>query len=283
MSVACAVDELAAVLLADPGPELQLGCAPEAALMLRPVDLARMCAQASSIADFYCSRGIAVHRYRPADPPPNFVFQADLFFMTPEGAILGRPAGLPRVGEERWVQAELARLGVPIRTSMRGSATFEGADALWLEPGHALVGVGRRTNREGAEAVAAELAAQGARTSLVAVPRGVQHLMGLLVFVDDDLAAVHSGLAGHDILQVLDARGVEALVVPPGPELLERRGMNFVTLRRREVVMPAGCPELRGALRARGVTVYELEIGEYLAAAGGLGCLTGVLHRRRPS
>ena len=45
---------------------------------------------------------------------PNLMFVADLMFMTPEGAILGRPASTVRTGEERFVARRLAELGIAI-------------------------------------------------------------------------------------------------------------------------------------------------------------------------
>ena len=39
---------------------------------------------------------------------PNLMFCADLFVMTPQGAILARPASDVRAGEERWVARGLA-------------------------------------------------------------------------------------------------------------------------------------------------------------------------------
>jgi N-dimethylarginine dimethylaminohydrolase len=55
--------------------------------------------------------------------------------------------------------------------------------------------------------------------------------------------------------------------------------MNLVVLGPREVVIPSGCPGIRRRLDALGVVTHELEIGEYINAAGGLGCLVGILSR----
>jgi N-dimethylarginine dimethylaminohydrolase len=47
----------------------------------------------------------------------------------------------------------------------------------------------------------------------------------------------------------------------------------------RHVLMPAGCPLTRAAYEAAGISCQEVEIGELLKAAGGMGCLTGILSR----
>jgi N-dimethylarginine dimethylaminohydrolase len=67
------------------------------------------------------------------------MFVADCMFMTAEGAIRGRSASTVRAGEERWVARRLAALGVPIVRSVRGTGTFEGSDAMGLDPATVLV------------------------------------------------------------------------------------------------------------------------------------------------
>ncbi len=275
------VSPLEAVLLAWPGPELDVGDDPDEHLMLGRVDVPRIQRQARAIAEFYRSRGIAVHTHRPpVPPPPNYVFMRDLFLMTPEGAVLGRPAGVQRAGEERWAAEALALAGVPILRTMRGRATFEGADALWLSATRVLVGIGVRTNDAGVAQLGAVLEEQGVQLEAVPLPRtGVQHLLGVVNLIDDDLAAVNGAKADRALLARLAQLGIQALVIPPGPELLDRRSNNFVTIAPRELVMPSGCPDTRAQLEDLGVTCHELEVDEYVKAAGALGCLTGILSR----
>jgi N-dimethylarginine dimethylaminohydrolase len=43
--------------------------------------------------------------------------------------------------------------------------------------------------------------------------------------------------------------------------------------------MPAGSPNTRALYESQGITVIEAPIDQYLRAAGGMGCLTGVLRR----
>lgn len=42
----------------------------------------------------------------------------------------------------------------------------------------------------------------------------------------------------------------------------------------KQIVMPAGCPQITAALEARGYTVYSVELSEYLKAGGAAKCLT---------
>ena len=74
-------------------------------------------------------------------------------FMMPEGAILGRPASTVRAGEEWLIARRLADLGIPILRSVRGTGTFEGTDAMWIDPQAVLLTTGLQTNSEGAAQV----------------------------------------------------------------------------------------------------------------------------------
>lgn len=279
-SVRSEVAPLRAVLLAEPGEELDFDEPPDSHLMLERIDVETIRAQAEGIAEVYRGEGVEVHTYR-ADrlPPPNLIFMRDLFFMTPEGAVLARPAALQRAGEERFAAEALTRAGVPILRSLRGRSTFEGADALWLDDKTVMVGVGLRTNDEAFVELKELLATLGVTARAVPMPPGVQHLLGVVNLIDGDLAALHGGRAPSRLKVYLASHGIETLTIPPGEELDQGRGMNFVTLAPRRVLMPAGCPAIRNQLEEAGVQVVEAEVGEYLKAAGALGCLTGILSR----
>lgn len=268
------------VVLSWPGEELNYPGAANGQLMLAKPKLAAMRRQASELASFYERAGVTVHFARPATPPPpNFIFMRDLFWATPEGVVLGRPAALQRAGEERFAQEALARLGVPIVLQPRGRATFEGADALWLDHHTVLIGTGVRTNPAALAQLAPLLAALGAELIPVPLPAGVQHLLGIVNFAAPDLAVVNGGRASSELLALLAARRVRAIILPPDEELTAKLGMNFVTLGPRQIVMPAGCPGIKRRLGQAGIGCAEIEVGEYLKAAGGLACLTGILRR----
>lgn len=251
---------------------------PDEILFLDLPQLEELQCEATSIGAFYESHGIKVHWLRPPSSPPNFLFQRDLFFMTPEGAVLARPASLQRAAEAKLMAEALANLGVPIIASPRGSAVFEGADALWLDRQTVLVGIGFRTNYAGARFLSDVLRDMGVTVVSLALPEGVQHLLGVVNFIDWDMAAVRADKITEAALGVLRNAHVE-LISCGGEEVSEQRAMNFVTLTPRRVVMSANCPKTRQKFFEAGISVYELPTNEYQKAAGGLGCLTGILHR----
>jgi len=59
------------------------------------------------------------------------------------------------------------------------------------------------------------------------------------------------------------------------------RGMalNFVTLGPRRILMAAGNPVTLAFYEAAGVACQAVAVDELLKAAGGIGCLTGILER----
>jgi N-dimethylarginine dimethylaminohydrolase len=217
------------------------------------------------------------------DPPqstfPNQMFVADLFFMTPEGAILSRPASIVRAGEERHVALRLAALGIPILCSVRGAGTFEGADALWLDAQTVMLARGLRTNAEGASQVDAILSKMGVTVIPVDLPYGTMHLMGMLRFADRDLALAWPQRLAFSAVETLRQRGYRVRFLPVEHEADNGFALNFVTLGPRSILMPAGNPKTQSFYEDLGITCHTVETHELAKAAGAIGCLSGILER----
>jgi len=274
------VERLRSVILAWPGEELLVQGSPDDHLMLERVNLEEIRRQARGLASLFESQGVRVHLATPSRlPPPNFIFMRDLFFMTPEGAVLSRMASSQRAGEERHAAEALALIGVPVIALPRGEATVEGADVLWLAHDRVLVGVGGRTNRAGFELVSGLLGTMGVDTVAIPMPAGVQHLLGVVDLLSAELAAVRREKAPRELSQALSACHVTELPVPESEEVTAGRAMNFVCLEPMKIVMPSSCPRTARWFGEHGVTVLEADAGEYVRAAGGLACATGILHR----
>jgi arginine deiminase len=271
---------LRSVLLHRPGDELAASADFDAVNMLAPLDLARAQAQHDAMAQAYRAAGVAVCYAEPDDAPrPNQMFMADLFFMTPEGAILARPASEVRAGEERVAAQRLAALGIPIVRSVSGRGTFEGADAMWLDSQTVILGRGLRTNDEGAAQVAAVLREMGVATIQVDLPFGSMHLMGMLRIVDRDLAIGWPLRLAHRGVDALRERGYQVAFLPDEPEVRRNFAFNFVTLGPREILMAAGNPATQAFYEQLGITCHTTPIDELAKAAGAIGCLTGILER----
>jgi arginine deiminase len=281
---ACGVDSewsaLRAVLLHRPGTELAPGGDPDRAQMLGAVDVKRARRQHDALAQAYRDAGVAVHYVDPEETPTaNLIFVADLLFLTPEGAIVGRPASTVRAGEERPVASRLARLGIPILRTVRGTGTFEGADAAWLDPQTVLVATGLRTNAEGAAQVTRLLEEMGIEVVPAGLPYGTMHLMGQLRFAGPDLAVAWPGRVPYAAVEALRTRGYRVLLLPDETEARQGMALNFVTLGPRRILMPGGNPITQTFFENAGITCRSVEVDELVKAAGGIGCLTGVLER----
>jgi N-dimethylarginine dimethylaminohydrolase len=270
---------LRAVLLHRPGAELAVPD-PDAAQLLAPVDPERAAAEHDALARAYRDEGVLVRAVEPAGaPPPNLMFCADLFLMTPEGAILGRPASTVRAGEEISIARRLADLGIPIVRTVRGQGTFEGADAMWLGPTTVLVGRGLRTNAEGVRQVAATLAELGVEVIPVDLPWGAMHLMGTLRIADRDLAIAWPGRLAVAAVEALRQRGYRVLFLPDGPAAERTTALNFVTLAPGRILMAEGYPVFERFFEKAGLACRTTPVAELRRAAGGIGCLTGILER----
>lgn len=272
---------LKAVVLHEPGPELAAAADDANAVqMLASPDPVRAAAQHKALAAAYRDAGVAVSYLQPGQrTPPNQMFMADLFFMTPEGAVLARPASTVRAGEERIVAAWMAGAGIPILRTISGDGVFEGADAMWVDAETVVVGRGIRTNDAAIRQLADVLSPMGVTAHVVDLPSGAMHLMGILRIMDRNLAVAWPGRLAPDAVALLQSRGVEVAFIPS--EIEARRGfaLNGVTLGPRRFLMPAGNPETRAFYEDLGVDCICVAVDELIKAAGAVGCLTGVVHR----
>ncbi|MEM6678201.1 MAG: arginine deiminase family protein [Pseudomonadota bacterium] len=279
---------LETVLLSAPGPAMAAASAdPNAAQLLAPVDLARARAEHAGLAAAYRDAGIAVLEVAPSQAHANQIFCADTFVMTPEGAILARPASAVRAGEEVAVAAALAGAHVPILATLTGTATFEGADLMWLDAQTAVIGRGLRTNEAAIGQIRRVLEQIGCDLIAVDMPWGVMHLMGMIRILDRDLAVAWPRRAPLAAVQAMEARGMRVAFPPRDlSEAAINTGLNVVTLGPRRIVMPAvaGDPDVMAMTRfyeSLGVEVVAVGMAELRRAAGAAGCLTGIVARQR--
>ncbi len=278
---------LKAVLLHRPGGEIASIRDPNAAQHLARLDPARLRRELSALAAVYRRLGVVVE-WMDGGPFPgkrgtgrwNLMYVRDLFFTTREGAVLARMASLVRAGEEKFAARTLARLGVPINRGVAGRGLFEGADALWLDRETILCGVGGRTNDDGFRQLRQALAPQDALVLPVRVPRGAQHLLGLLQIVDRRLALLRADIAPASLRRLLGRRGFRVIAIPESEETTTQGGMNVVAVAPRLLVMPSGCPNLKRLYLRSGLRVAaETPAIELLKGGGGIACATGVLWR----
>jgi N-dimethylarginine dimethylaminohydrolase len=279
------VGRLRAVLLRRPGPELDAVTDFHAMQMRSDLCPGLARAQHDALADAYRARGVAVHYVENGRiDKPNAMFVRDLMLMTPEGAIVTRPASTVRAGEERLVAEALGRLGVPILMSVHGEGTFEGADVAWVDHDLCFLAEGLRTNEAGANQVERMLREIGVESVVrVGLPHGAMHLDGLLAIVDRDLAVVWPRRTPFKVVDTLRRRGFRLIEVEDEVEAQTCLPMNFVALAPGEILMPGGGERMRERYEAFGVCCHLVDIGECIKAGGGIHCMTGFLKREAVS
>jgi N-dimethylarginine dimethylaminohydrolase len=280
-------DPLRTAQIALPDPDWPVPSSWDAVQYAAPADFAALRAELAAYAATLAGLGVEVLVHDLAEvrdrPLYNGVFVRDQYLMTPEGAVVARMGSTVRAGEERFAAAELARAGVPLLATVRGTACFEGADALWITGDTLLVGVGNRTDEAGARQVARLATDLGCTTRTVRLPRTVQHLLGLLRPVAPGFAVLRAELAPAGLPGLLAQCGVRTLDLPESAEIVAGQALNFVVVREREVVMADGCPEVRARLEAAGLEVVAtVPCRQLRNAAGGPACATGIVHRAVP-
>ena len=210
----------------------------------------------------------------------NLMFTRDQFFMTPRGAIMSRMFSPVRRGEVVHARKAIEGLGIGVRKVVHAPGTFEGADALWVTQRFVIIGVGKRTNREGARQVREELKKDGITCMDLPAPEASVHLLGCVQLIDEFLAVLRIDNIPAEIVDVLKEHRIKIIGVNDNIELTEKHAMNFVTIAPHKIIMPADCPKTKRMLHALGIKIAgEVGIAQLINGGGGLACATGILSR----
>ncbi len=279
--VSSEVAPLKAVLMRRPGKEVEKFVAADVRFSDVPVDVALMRAQHDSVADIYRAHNVKVYYIEEQrEDRPNAVFCRDLFLMTPEGAIVSRPAMASRRGEERYAAKRLAELGVPIVRTICGDGLFEGANAMWVDRQTIVLSTGVRCNRAGYDQVCYELRRMGV-TEIIHMqqPYSNIHIDGLMNAASEDIVMLHAAQIPYDVVDALKKKGYKILEAPSQTEVRQGFGCNFVALRPGLVVTPAGNPRSQELLEKNGVEVIAVDVSEIIKGRGALHCITAFLKR----
>lgn len=228
-------------------------------------------------------QGVAVERHRqPLAGRADAIFVFDPVLLTRSGAVVLRMGKELRRGEEEALGRTLERLGVPLLGRLEGEARAEGGDLLRLDRSTLLVGLGERTNEEGARQLARLLAPESIDIETYDLPyhRGPAsclHLRSLVSPIDRDLAVVHRPLLPARLVRRLERR--LALIDVPSEELASQ-GPNVLALGPRRCLVLAGSPSTRRRLESAGCRVASYR-GDEIShkAEGGPTCLVLPLWR----
>lgn len=206
--------------------------------------------------------GVVVDVLPELDAFPDSVFVEDPALVFTDAAIMLRPGAPSRAGEAEAIRAELERRFGRVLTLTEGGHV-DGGDVL-VTPGIVLIGLSSRTDRAGAEALAAGLEELGLRSRIVQPPPGVLHLKTGCSLLDEETVIASPAMAASDILA-----GFGCVVTAEG----EQSAAN--ALRVNDVVLlDAAFPRTRALVEARGLQVTSLSVTEVGKIDAGLSCMS---------
>lgn len=225
------------------------------------IDLAVARRQHAAYVDALRAAGVDVVALPAADDLPDACFVEDLAVVLGRRALLCRPGAAARQPEAELLREPLAAY-VDELVELPPGATLDGGDVLRLG-GLLYVGRSARSNTAGIAALTEFAAGSGVTVRAVGVPDGSLHLQTAATAVGTDAVV---GLPAALSALLTDGQVIE---VPPG----EEPAASVLSLGD-HVIMAAGCRQTAAAIRALGLTVHEVPLGEFTKADGGPTCLS---------
>jgi dimethylargininase len=222
--------------------------------------LAQHRAYCKSLAD----AGVRVTLLDSDDAFPDSTFVEDTAIVARGRAIITRPGAQSRAGETAAIRTALEDSFEEI-ASIVPPGTLDGGDVCESDD-RVFVGLSHRTNRDGAQQLAAWLRQAAVETVFVDIRdlNGILHLKSGMSYLGDGTYVVDAALRGRIPLDGAD-------VIVPRPD--EAYAANCVRVNG-VVLLAAGYPRLRAAIESRGLRVEALDVSEYRKMDGGLSCLS---------
>jgi N-dimethylarginine dimethylaminohydrolase len=239
--------------------------------------------QHEDFCELLASLGPEVEVAAALDGQVDAVYVHDPMVMTGRGGIPLQMIKPARVREPRHAEEELERLGIPVLGRVSGDAYADGGDRYWIDDSTMAIGLGYRTNRAGAAAIARLVEPEGVTVETYDMPHDqgagyVLHLQSFLSGVAESLCVIYEPLAPVRLLQDLRERGFDWIAIDGDSYVA--MGCNVLAIRPGVVVMVDAAPAVRRALEQRGVEVHTYAGSEVsLKGDGGPTCLTQPLLR----
>lgn len=245
-----------AAILRAPAPNLAEG--ERTHIGRAPIDLRQAEVQHADYARALQAAGLAVELLPALAGRPDACFVEDTALILPEANILLRPGAASRADEPLHIAPHLPA-DRPLIALERGR--IDGGDVLQLGR-RILVGLTRRTDADGAHALAARVRPHGYSVETVRLA-GALHLKTAMTAVTDDLAVANrTWLAGIPAgVSVVDADPAE----PFGANVMAVNGRIFAQW---------NAPVTAARIASHGFPVTLLDIAEFQKAEAGLTCLS---------
>ncbi|REE99307.1 dimethylargininase [Thermomonospora umbrina] len=224
----------------------------------RPVDVGLAARQHAAYVAALRAAGWRVRAVPAADDLPDAVFVEDTVVVCDDLAVLARSGAPGRRAETVGTEKAVRGLGLEV-TRIEPPGTLDGGDVLQVGD-TVYVGLSGRTNEDAICRLAAVLAGRGRRVVPVRVS-GRLHLKTVMTALPDGSLI---GVPEH-----LDTSALPCLRVVPEPA-----GAPVVVLGEDHVLISASAPRTAERLRADGLRVTVVDIGEFEALEGGVTCLS---------
>lgn len=240
-------------------------------------DLQTAMAQHAEMIRIYEDAGVICHFLDADEVLHRNFFARDSSAMTPWGALICHMQLKCRRADYVTAIKFYQDNNIPIwRHATAGH--FEGGDFVILEPGIVLVGYcGERTEKEGAEQIAAWVRQEGWEAQVVPISREFVHMDGLVVPLAPKLLVACQDALEAWLVASLHARGFEFIDV----DYVEAKnlGVNLVALGNDRVLSMKTSVALNGKLRALGFEVFDPDMSMFTLGGGGVHCLCQALRR----
>ena len=206
------------------------------------------------------------------------IYVRDAACVCSKGLILAQMGKPARSGEPGTTEAYARAAGIPIAGRIEGEARLEGGDVAWVDDRSVAVGIGYRSNFEGARQLREILGDLVDEVFEVHLPhhhgpQDVFHLMSVFSPVAERMAAVYSPLLPVVFRQWLRGRGYGFVEVPNGE--FESMACNILAVQPGRCVMLDENPDTLAALEHAGVEVTTYSGHEISRKGeGGPTCLT---------
>ncbi len=206
--------------------------------------------------------GLSVDVLPPQEDFPDSVFVEDPAIVVPEGAILMRPGAPSRLGEREAMRDALQKHFGHIPELQDGELA-DGGDVL-VTPRTIFIGLSKRTNRAGAEALRDRLREFGRDARVVETPDGVLHFKTASSLLDENIILATRTMAESGVFA-----GFEILLTPEGEEAAAN------ALRVNDVVFVGDrYPKTIEMVRNAGLNVVPLAVTEVAKLDAGLSCMS---------
>lgn len=212
--------------------------------------------------------GLAVDVLPPLEAHPDSIFVEDPALVLPEGAIVLRPGAPARLAEGAAIRAALHRHFERV-LELEGDEHADGGDVL-VTPDVIFIGMSKRTNRKGAQALRARLAELGREARIVETPQSILHFKTASSLLREDTVMATKAMAESGIFS-----GYKVIVVPEG----EEGAANFLRIND-AVFVGERFPATIALLGREGFDTIGLPTTEIGKLDAGLSCMS--LRWRKP-